>query len=141
MSPLLIGLLLFASVTGTNSAQAHESEPRLIAATFRSNWCGPCRILEPRFEAVREEYADAAIEDVRFDSSFGRRGRLAERAAEEGISEVFARSAGSTGYVLLIDRETQDVLAHITVRYADGDIRGAIEHALAVIEDRQARGF
>lgn len=88
-----------------------------------------------------EDYTDAAIEGVQFDFSFGRRGWLAERAAEEGISEVYARSAGSTGYVLLIDRETQDVLAHITVRYAERDIRGAIEHALTIIEDRQARGL
>lgn len=123
------------------AAEPSVSEPRLIAATFRSNWCGPCRILEPRFDSVMQDYADASIEEVRFDFSFGRRGRLAERAAEEGISEVYARSAGSTGYVLLIDRETQDVLAHITVRYADGDIRGAIEHALAIIEDRQDRGL
>ena len=138
---LIITLFLSLILAPPLEAQAQETEPRLVAATFRSNWCGPCRILEPRFEVVMEDYTDAAIEGVRFDFSFGRRGRLAERAAEEGISEVYARSAGSTGYVLLIDRETQDVLAHITVRYAERDIRGAIEHALTIIEDRQARGL
>jgi len=141
MKALILAATLGTLLSGPAPQTGTTEEPRLIAATFRSNWCGPCRILEPRFEAVMEDYASAEIENVRFDFSFGRRGRLAELAAEEGISEVYTRSAGSTGYVLLIDRETQDVLAHITVRYAECDIRGAIEHALTIIEERKARGL
>lgn len=135
-------LTLLCSVTGLAQAQASRAEePRLVAALFRSNWCGPCKILEPRYERVMADYAAATLERVRFDSSLGRRGALAKRASEEGIRSVYDAASGATGFVLLIDRDTGDVLARITVEYSEADIAGALDYALALIEDRKAFGL
>lgn len=86
-------------------------------------------------------YDTANVERVRFDSSFGRRRALAQRASEEGISTVYDTTSGATGFVLLIDRDTQDVLARITVEYSEADIAGALDYALALIEDREQYGL
>ena len=141
-----MGLRLFAAfcfwlLTSSALAQAPSDEPRLVAALFRSNWCGPCKVLEPRYEAMMADYAEAPLERVRFDSSFGRRGALARRARQEGVSAVYEATAGATGFVLLIDRDTGDVLARISMAYSDADIRGALDHALQVIADREAFGL
>jgi thiol-disulfide isomerase/thioredoxin len=140
---LLPVLTLIALTCGASAhAQADAAEePRLVAALFRSNWCGPCKILEPRYEQVMAGYGEAPLEQVRFDSSFGRRGALAERASAEGIRSVYDATSGATGFVLLIDRDTQDVLARITVEYSEADIAGALDYALALIEDREAFGL
>ncbi|HCR66478.1 MAG TPA: hypothetical protein DIW38_08195, partial [Oceanicaulis sp.] len=108
---LWLGLTAAAYAVQDASAERSPDEPRLVAALFRSNWCGPCKVLEPRYESVMTHYVDAPLERVRFDSSFGRRGALARRAREEGVSEAYEATAGSTGFVLLIDRDTGDVLA------------------------------
>ena len=139
-SLLVLGLTAVATAREATPASAAD-EPRLVAALFRSNWCGPCKVLEPRYEAVMADYAEAPLERVRFDSSFGRRGALARRAEEEGVSEVFEATAGATGFVLLVDRDTGDVLARISMAYSDADIRGALDHALRVIADREAFGL
>jgi len=137
---LLLALVLCVPSLAVAQPLAHD-EPRLVAALFRSNWCGPCKILEPRYERVMSGYVDAPLERVRFDSSFGRRALLADRAEEEGIGSAYDAASGSTGFVLLIDRETQEVLARITVRYSEDDIAGALDYALDVIEDREAFGL
>lgn len=147
MRKVSIALSLWLALTSAafaaqdTSAQTATDEPRLVAALFRSNWCGPCKVLEPRYEAVMAEYADAPLERVRFDSSFGRRGALARRAREEGVSEAYEATAGATGFVLLVDRDTGDVLARISMAYSDADIRGALDHALQMIADREAFGL
>ena len=86
-------------------------------------------------------YAEAPLERVRFDSSFGRRGALAERASEEGIRSVYDSVNGATGFVLLIDRDTQDVLARITMEYSDADMTGALDYALEIVSDREDFGL
>ena len=139
MKALALLFLLFLSLPHSATAQSPQAEdPRLVAALFRSNWCGPCKILEPRYDRVMADYTQAPLERVRFDSSFGRRGALAQRASEEGIRPVYDAASGATGFVLLIDRETGDVLARITAEYSEADIAGALDHALGVIEDREA---
>lgn len=137
----LLAALSLILLPPTAEAETRADEPRLVAALFRSNWCGPCKVLEPRYEAVMTDYAEAPLERVRFDSSFGRRGALTQRAREEGVSEVYEATAGSTGFVLLIDRETGDVLARISMDFSDADIRGALDHAIQVVADREAFGL
>ncbi len=137
----LIALLALSCAAPARAQSDAAQEPRLVAALFRSNWCGPCKILEPRYERVMAGYAQAPLERVRFDSSFGRRGALAERASAEGIQAVYDATSGATGFVLLIDRDTQDVLARITMEYSEADIAGALDYALEVIADREAFGL
>lgn len=137
----LVGLIVLFALSAPAPVHADLSEPRLVAATFRSAWCGPCRVLEPRFEAVAADYADAQVEFVTFDFTLGRRARLAERAAQEGVAEPFRAHGGGTGFVLLVDRNTGDVLGRITMHYSDADMRGALDHALSVIEDRDDFGL
>ena len=144
MKRFILALAFFVLTPAPASAQAAPpsvEEPRLVAALFRSNWCGTCKILEPRYERVMRAYDTARVERVRFDSSFGRRGALAQRASEEGISTVYDTTSGATGFVLLIDRDTQDVLARITADYSEADIVGALDYALALIEDREQYGL
>lgn len=145
MKHLAIALVLTLLCSLSSAAQALSppsvEEPRLVAALFRSNWCGPCKILEPRYERLMQAYDTTSVEQVRFDSSFGRRRALAEQASEEGIRAVYETARGATGFVLLIDRDTQDVLARITVDYSEADIAGALEYALDVIADREAFGL
>ena len=123
---------------GAQAAQAVEAgtetaeRPRLVAAMFRSSWCGACRILEPRVDDVREELAGEPIDWVRFNFTWGQRDGLRELAAEEGIADIYDRFAGGTGFLVFIDRESGEVLETVTMRYDRDDIRDAALRWLSV---------
>ncbi|WP_297737162.1 thioredoxin family protein [uncultured Maricaulis sp.] len=131
-----------ASWEGTAEAEIAEaeSEPRLVAAMFRSSWCSACRVIEPRIEDVRAEYEDAAIDWVKFDFTLGRRDHLAELAEAEGLSTIYSDAAGSTGFMLLIDRDTNQVFEMITMDYGRDQIRDALDRWLVVVERLEAEG-
>lgn len=138
----LVSLLVFIpALLGAGGAAVAGDEPRLVAATFRSAWCGPCHVLEPRLEAAARAYEGAPVEFVRFDFTYGKRAALAQRAEAEGIADIYADNAGATGFMLLIDRETGDVLARITMQYGQQDIAAAIDRAVEITARREDFGF
>ncbi|PWE17516.1 thiol reductase thioredoxin [Marinicauda salina] len=145
MRHIVLALIAAVMITAPANARAGDAagdaEPRLVAATFRSAWCGACRILEPRIDAVEPRFAERPVEFVRFDFTWGRREGLREQAAAAGVAEIYDRHAGGTGYMLLIDREAGDVLAMITIRHGETDIAAAIERALAIIDQRAEFGL
>ena len=112
-----------------------EDEPRIVAALFRSAWCGACRVLEPRVEDVRAEYEDAPIDWVRFDFTLGRRGGLREQAVEAGIESLYDELEGATGMLVLYDRRSGHALEIITMRYDRAQIRAALDRWLELIEE------
>jgi thiol-disulfide isomerase/thioredoxin len=111
-----------------------EDRPRLVAAVFRSSWCSACRILEPRVEDVREDYLDAPVEFLRFDFTMGRRGTLRASAEDAGISELYDRLEGRTGFMVLMDRETGQIFEIVTIAYGRDEIRAALDRWLMVTE-------
>ena len=114
------------------TAQTVQERPRLVAAMFRSSWCGACRILEPRIDDVRPDYADAAVDFVRFDFTLGQRQSVRELAEEEGITELYDRLVGRTGFMVLMDRDTGTVFEIVTTNYDRDHIREALDRWLAV---------
>ncbi|WP_203292028.1 thioredoxin family protein [Maricaulis parjimensis] len=116
-----------------------SSEPRLVAAMFRSSWCGACRILEPRIEDVREELGESADVDwVRFNFTWGQRDGVRDLAVEEGIEEVYDQFAGGTGFLVLMDRETGQVFEIVTMQYGRDEIREAVERWMLVVDRIEA---
>jgi thiol-disulfide isomerase/thioredoxin len=116
-----------------------NAEPRLVAAMFRSSWCGACRILEPRIEDVREELGESADVDwVRFNFTWGQRDGVRDLAVEEGIETVYDQFAGGTGFLVLMDRETGQVFEIVTMRYGREEIREAVDRWMIVVDRIEA---
>lgn len=140
MRTALIVLALLGAFLGPNflrgewaaQAEAVEERPRLVAAMFRSSWCGACRILEPRIDDVRPDFADAAVEFIRFDFTLGQRDSVRELALEAEITELYDQMVGRTGFMVLMDRETGTVFEIITTNYDRDHIREAIDRWLEI---------
>ncbi len=121
-----------ASWDAPAEAAMAEERPRLVAAMFRSSWCGACRILEPRVDDVRENYTDARMEFIRFDFTLGRRGGLREKAEEAGIADLYDQLEGRTGFLVLMDRDSGQIFEIITTDYDRDNIAAAFDRWLQV---------
>lgn len=131
---LVVALLMTVAASSAARAESPAPDsPRLVAAVFRSAWCGQCRILDPRIEDVRREFAGEPIGWVEFDFTLGARRGLRQRAEAEGIAEIYDRLAGRSGFLVLMDRQSGQVIEIVTARYGRPQIRDALERALAVI--------
>ncbi len=115
----------------------YEGTPEIIAASFVSAWCASCKILEPRLAKVMPAFAEAPVKFEAFDFTFGATPELAERAAQDGYATVYARYAGATGFTLLIDRESGEILDRLTMSDTEQSIQSRIEAALREAERRR----
>lgn len=45
-----------------------DNKDKLIVVDYSTTWCGPCKMILPKFEALAEEYSDAIFVKVRSPS-------------------------------------------------------------------------
>ena len=41
-----------------------DNKDKLIVVDYSTTWCGPCKMILPKFEALAEEYSDAIFVKV-----------------------------------------------------------------------------
>lgn len=132
---LVIGVSVFA-LSGRSSAisadYTFEGEPEVVAASFVSAWCSTCKILEPRLAKIVPDFADKPIKFVEFDFTFGQREEIALRAEEEGVGAIYPQFEGATGFTVLVDHDTGEIIDILTISYSPSAMRAAIAQAIAV---------
>ena len=110
----------------------HAGAPEVVAATFYATWCSPCRILEPRLSDVIPSFADKPVKFVKLDFTFGKRAEIEAFAQDEGLADVYRQFGGASGFTLLVDRETGEVIDMLTMDHSSRAMRAAIAQAIAV---------
>lgn len=110
----------------------YEGEPEIVAATFYATWCSPCRVLEPKLSDVIPEFADKPVKFVKLDFTFGKRDEVEALAAREGLDDVYRQFGGASGFTLLVDQETGEVIDMLTMDHSSRAMRAAIAQAIAV---------
>jgi thiol-disulfide isomerase/thioredoxin len=134
---VVIGVAIFAltgRTTATGADYALDGEPELVAVTFASAWCSSCKILQPRLAEVIPGFADKPVKFVELDFTFGQRGAVEEKARAEGLAEIYPRFKGATGFTLLVDRDTGEIIDSLTMNHSKSAMRAALAQALAVAE-------
>jgi len=46
-----------------------DAKEKLVVVDFATTWCGPCKVMEPKMNALSDEYTDAIFYKVVGDSS------------------------------------------------------------------------
>lgn len=142
----LIYLAIFAALTvppwlRSQRSQAAENVPMVAtanqeqpvtAAMFYSNWCGACQILDPKIEAVKPDFAGHKVDFVKFDFSYAlMRGKALQKLADDkGLSDIYAKNKGRTGFMLLIDPANEKILDIITLRDNKAAIAAKLQRSL-----------
>lgn len=131
------GLAIFVvwgRTPATSAEQAYEGEPQVIAATFASAWCSACKIIKPRVVRVMNDYTGKPVKFVELDFTFGERDEIAAIATANNFDDLYGRAKGATGFTMLIDRDTGELIDTLTVNHSENAIRLAIDAALVAAE-------
>jgi thiol-disulfide isomerase/thioredoxin len=119
---LLLGLALGMMPHGANAAA-----PDKIAILMYADWCGSCKILDPKLKAVQPEFERGNILFVRFDltneATQHQSGLLAQAL---GVGELYKKNAGKTGYMTIVDRTSGQSIERITKDHSEADIRASL---------------
>lgn len=130
MRKLICTLLLSFGVLAPISSNAADS-PDVVGILFYADWCGSCKTLDPKIETVKQEFADDSILFTRVDltDDFTKQ-QSAYLAAMLGLEEVYAQNNAKTGFMLLVNRESGQVLSKLTKTQSETEISRAIRQAL-----------
>lgn len=130
---VVLGVYAFSGRTADLEPDyVYQGEPEVVAATFYATWCSPCRVLEPRLSDVIPEFADKPVKFVKLDFTFGKRDEVEALAKGEGLADVYRKFGGASGFTLLVDRETGEVIDMLTMDHSSRAMRAAIAQAVAV---------
>ena len=133
------GLAAFALAgrgRATSAEYALDRDPEVIAATFASAWCTACKILEPKLAKAIPSFADKPVKFVEYDFTFGETEEVRDAALADGFGPVFDRYAKATGFTVLYDPQTEEVIDVLTAGHSTGAMRAAIARALTIAENR-----
>lgn len=105
--------------------------PRLIGLLMYADWCKSCKVLEPKLDEVKRDFEEKGVLFTRFDMTddFTRtQSRLF--ASWVGLEKIFEENEGRTGYMLLIDPGTKQVVSKLVKTQTSDELGQTIQSAL-----------
>lgn len=111
--PLICAIGMTLAVNAQEAAK--ENAPAVIAVKFHADWCGYCKAMGSVFEELQAKFDTLPVLYVVLDHTreFNRR-QSAFLAHSLGLEKVWAEYGGKTGFVLLIDGSTREVITKLT---------------------------
>ena len=126
----LLFILLAVSILGTMPYATRAAEPDRIAILMYADWCGSCKILDPKLKAVQPEFERGNILFVRFDltdDATKHQSRLLAQAL--GVGELYEKNGGKTGYLAIVDRASGQSIERISKDHSEAEIRASLRSA------------
>jgi len=119
------------TTAGDQQAQAAAS-PQLIAIKFHADWCGSCKAMGDVFTDLANKLDGQPVLFVEIDQTNRTTAAQAQfMVAALGAGELWGEFGGKTGFVLVLDAESRQVVAKLTHEQSVKDMTKAITDALA----------
>jgi len=126
-----------SSQTVANEAQttdASVTNGQVKAVLIYADWCGSCKILDPKLESIKSGAPIGGLEYVTLDYTAKDKDAFFAAASAAGVEapvrEFFGDSI-KTGLLLLIDSDDQTVIEKVTKSYSEAEIVTALKNAVA----------
>lgn len=120
------------AVLGITQVDALEpAQPRVVGLMFFSDTCGSCKILDPKIENVKKDYLSQPILFATLDhSNDGSTNQAALLADSLGLAEVYAAQEKASGFLLLVNPESGEIITKLTRDMSEDEIKAAFDSAL-----------
>ena len=126
-------VVYFTTRAPATSAEApYDGEPEIVAATFASAWCSSCRVLKPKLAKVIPAFKNEPVAFVEFDFTFGPNDDIRAEAEDYGVEDIYDRNKGATGFTVLVDHDTGEIIDTLTMNFSEAAMKAAIAQAIAI---------
>lgn len=130
MKRLFVAVFLALGLFAVNPAQAER--PELVGVLFYADWCGACKVLDPKIEAVKPSFDDAPVLFTRVDLTNRYTRHQSELLTSQlGLADLYAQYGNKTGFMVLVEPATGEVRGRLLSAMSEGDIARAIRDALS----------
>ena len=128
--------LLIAALLGTLTSQAFglkTEKPEVISLLFYADYCGSCKVLDPKVEVVKEALSTEPILFIKLDHSSDETTNQAALLMDAiGMNDVYEAEKKSSGFMLVVDANTKEVIAKITRDMSESEIEAKIAESIRV---------
>lgn len=128
---------VFLLTTGVGEAQAQEKtskekqNPEAIGVLLYADWCSKCKELDPKLQEVKPKFKGQNILFTRFDmTNEFTKDQSSLLAGQLGLLDLYKKHEGKTGYMILLDGKTHEVLSTITSDQSPQSIQEQIQSTL-----------
>ncbi len=132
----LFATLALAMIIVPTHAIADTDQPEIFGVLFYADWCGSCKILDPAIQKARgqSDLDNEPVLFVRLDlTDATRRYQASLMASALGLGDFYEKNAGATGFMLLVDAETKEIISRLTktmdATAITNEVKAAIEIA------------
>lgn len=133
----LIALIMvggFYLSTSASSADAAESDDEIsvISVYMYADWCGSCQAIKPKMEEATRAFEGEPVLFTKMDMTDDFTAHQSKLMAYRlGLQELFDENQGRTGFVMLVDANTLEVLDRITAADETEEIKQKISALLS----------
>ncbi len=131
ISTIIVAAGLVAGGTIAHAGEASEStKADTYAVLFYADWCGSCKVLDPKLEEARASLSDEPVLFATFDMTDENTTKQTAMLANAlRMDDLFNENAGRTGFLLLVDAESHEVVDRITREDSAEEIEAKIAAA------------
>ncbi len=130
-APLFLAAI-FALLFSTTLQATTVPASKVMGILMYADWCASCKILDPKLQVVRPEFDRSDILFLRFDfTDEGTTFQSNMLAQTIGLAELFERNGGRTGYMVLVDRATGEIISIIRAGDSEDEIHQMLREATA----------
>lgn len=125
--PLVFGLMMVPLHGSFAQSATEEESPALIGVKMDAEWCPKCKVMNPKLDEVMPEFQGEEILFVKFnmtdDFTIHQTRLLANRL---GLSELFEEHKGQTGYMVVVDAKTNEVVKRLNSNLSEEELKNEI---------------
>ena len=138
---LSLGLLVLGAVAvGPDAEESTKTpgveQPDLIVARFHADWCGACKELAPKFDALKRAAADQPVLFVTLDlTSAGSRRQAGLLAGALGLDKAWDRSGMKTGQAMIVCGRYKEIIATVSAAEDHSTALQKLREALAMVPE------
>lgn len=129
MAIAMMPLHSFAMDKKPMESKVMEAKPALYALAFHSDKCASCKVLGPNVKEAKnsDSLKETSVKFVKFDLTDKQTKKEAAVMAETlGVTDVYKKHAKKTGFLLVVNSNTGEVLEKITKKHDADQITAAI---------------
>jgi len=114
-----------------DQAQAPIESTQLLVVKFHADWCGSCVKLGPPLESLQASFAGQPVDFVRLDlTSDATRAAAQAQVTRLGLEKIFESYGNKTGFALIIDAASGQVLGEIRASQEIGAMQALVTQSL-----------